>query len=175
MNARVSQLLPIAGVAVLIAGNLLAWLNLQENAASAGDAHKGLLRCRQLQAEIAKLQQVDSIASDVSTAEQDIGAAVPRVLSRIQISEAKLESVSPFPRQQIEQTDYFRDDVTVRLRQVTVEEAIRFMIAVRDELEVKPTLASFRNGRSGPTESEQWDIELTLTRLLYIATSRSEP
>ena len=176
---------------VLLSLIAVSWLWMSEAKGAFQDSARNERDCRTLVAEIETLQAMGAVATEDRT-ESGFGNAQ---LLQTAVSCGMTENqVASFRRQtpvQIDGTDYRRQDLSVVLRDVTLEQLLSFGIRIESEYDtVKTSAINLISGRSlqrqynGVKPSsvdavkpplndppETWNAELILTQMAYVATS----
>ena len=173
MQLRYRRLSLLIAQALVLSIGLICLLRLQETKSSYADSKANAAECKQLEVEILQLQQLKSVAGE----EIDAGITSKRLmdlLRKINVPEKQVASISPMPAMPIEGTEYERHDVAISLNAVTMEQVMRFLIGVETTYpSAKATSLQLRGSQTSarkPAQSgEVWNVQLTLTQLVYLA------
>ena len=181
---RQTMLIVVAIQSLLLVTLLLAWLRLDEKAVAVRHARANQQYGRQLADEIEQLRQIASVANESNGQASVKNSDVEDVANKAGISSNQIRSIRRLTPQRIPDTDYERRDIAVELREVTFEQAIRFL------LETEQASAAFKatslnltansspsrrnaSSRLGEGGRETWNVQLTLTQLVFVATSQN--
>lgn len=176
---------------VLLSLIALSWIWMSEAKAAFNDSTQNEQDCRRLVSEIETLQKMGAVATEDRSDSNFGNAALIKAAVVCGMTENQLISLRRHPPLHIDRTDYRQQDLSVVLREVTMEQLLSFAIQVENQHDsVKTTAINLINGRSlqrqrrsvkptaaktgkgqpnGPTE--KWNAELILTQLAYVATS----
>jgi len=177
--------------AALLSLIALSWIWMSEAKAAFNDCTQNEQDCQRLVSEIETLQKMGAVATE-DRSDSDFGnAALIKIAVACGMSENQLTSLRRHATLQIDGTDYRQQDLSVVLREVSLEQLLRFAIQVENQHDsVKTTAINLINGQSlqrqrrivKPTAAkgekdrtndptEKWNAELILTQLAYVATS----
>lgn len=163
--------------AVLLASIMLAALRFSESKASLNDAAFNVQRGSQLASQIESLRKLSSVASESVEPEELSNQRLVDVARGCGISEKQMRSINRLTPSKIENTDYQRQDISIELNRVSMEQIVKLTLAA-EQFPGKLSATSLNlthagstsQNRRGPANEEQWNAQMILTQLVYIAT-----
>lgn len=164
----------LAFTAALIA-ILVTSFQMLDARAAAQDSADNLAQCQSLSKQITSLREYSVVASQTDQAHGVRNSEITQIGEREGIRESQIAGIDRLPAESIPDTEYKREDMVLRLTGVSMEQLVRCLIAIRDrDGELLPTAVVLRPDRSrvSPSaERETWSADVTLTRLVYVATN----
>lgn len=171
MNTNWSWLVAIS-VAVGFVGGVLGWLQLVQSHAAAQDARANLHRMEELRERVIQLRTLDSQALAIGEQPIESTGAWVNYGRSANIPETKFAEINRLPMSKIEKTPYSRDDVFLRLTDVTAEQVVKFATTCSDaSIGYSVVSVHFIPAGAQNSDSEAWNVSLVLTRILYTATN----
>lgn len=160
---------------------LFSVLQLSDAEAAFNDSVWNEKHCDQLTSDIANLRQMSSIANEHQTGEDLTNSQIIRVAADCGMTENQVTSIQRMSPLKIDQTDYQREDIAVNFRSVSMKQVIQFALAMEQlrgsskatQIGLRHQSSNGRSGASGTPSSEppeQWNVELILTQLVFVAT-----
>lgn len=134
-----------------------------------------LEECAQLANAIKTLKAAPTQASLSRRSEQELSLQVDRAAELAKLAPASVLSIEPHALRRVKDTAYLEQSTHVELRQVNLEQLIRFLkeltVGTEEHRVTSIRLAEPRVSATNEKESETWSVELTLTDLIYAPVS----
>lgn len=148
-----------------------------------GDARQSLLDsvqneriCEQSAAEILGLRQLESVARERGKDGDLENSELVRAVIQSGVTERQIQSIRRLRAAPITGDSYKQENIQISLQAVTVEQIIRCMLQI-EENSGAPRATQLRMVAAPSTDSthvgkrEDWNMELVLTQLVFVATS----
>ncbi len=160
-----------------LASGILLYMSLEQYRAAHADAATTLQRletCRRQSAEIKDMRERPAFAA---TAIEDVSALTGRIARArraAQIAEQSVDLVDPRSLVRLEDSSYLLRPVSIDLRGLRLPQVVQFAAALSDldagmwvnQLRLSPVRRD-----SEEAEPELWNVELTLTQIVFSPTS----
>jgi hypothetical protein len=175
MNKNRFQWMCAATIAALVVLAICATWLVVRNRARAESAVRDLRQCQQLADAITKLRQQPSRAGLVERSDADFAQALEEAASCAELPFEMITRIDPQSPQRIQNTAYLKQASQVDIVQVSLAQLIMMLSTVTDGgLHIdRIRLLAAGDSRTplNPTTAELWNVELTLTYLVYSAKS----
>ena len=160
---------------------MVSVLRLSEAHASLEASTRNDRFCERLASDIQQLRRMGSIAEEKQTASDLGNSRLVRLATECGMAENQVTSIRRLLPLAIDGTDYQRQDVSIELQSVTMQQLVTMAIKAEDLrgsakvtsmnlTSVRPTSrAAVLNSRD--ESGELWNAELILTRLVFVARS----
>ena len=154
---------------------IVSFLPMREARATLLDSRHNVQACEQLAIEIKQMRGLNSVANDHAEGPGMTNAKIIATVRELGMSEAQVRSVQRLMPADVEGTEYQRQDVSLILNSVSMQQVVRFLLKIeKDFSSTKATslnLSVARNSRRNTQPGERWNAQVTLTQLVYLARS----
>ncbi len=159
-------LLLFVGLAILA-----FWLSGELGRAYRGavEASTNAQACQELSRRIVDLKKKPELISGKMSSTAQIAQSVEAAMQESEIPAAKLVRIEPRSAIRFEKTPFLQQPSHLELRDVTLEQLIRFLYALSAKNRLEATDLRIHAPRSSSSESgpEIWNAELVLTNTIY--------
>lgn len=157
---------------VILVGSLL---RLNDARAAALDAETNLLQMNGLVKRIETLRQNETRAMLQGEQRVEDSKTWIDCIRAAGIDERQINSINRLPIRRIDQTDYSRDDVLIKVVDITSEQVVNILLKCEDaSMAYKTVSAVLARSPTQTATQDKWNLDILLTRLLY-STSDKKP
>lgn len=156
--------------AVLLVGNLLAYLELRASQTCARAAADSLAECQAIAADIATLRRQPSKVTLQAHSVTELSSQVEQAMKFAQLPANCLVRVDPQPARRMTASDFKEQPTSLELRAVTLKQLIQFLHKLESNgagLRTKSLqlAASVKIAADGAAET--WNVQVVLTSLIF--------
>jgi hypothetical protein len=142
----------------------VGWMLEQKSAARIEARH--LRDAEEIAADIDALRSESAVASTEDIDVQELGQRIATASSKSGLPTTALEGVFPQSSRRVADTPYLTKPTALSLREVTLSELATFLYHLTDGTGLAVRDLRLRTPR-GRADFERWDVEATVTYLLY--------
>ena len=169
-NSSKRTWLTVGVAALLVAGNLLAFLELQSGHSAARAAALNLRECKELADEIVGLRRQPSKVSIEGQSATQLSKRMEEALRAAQMPSTCLVRVDPQPARRLKDSEFKEQPTGLELRSVTLRQLVQFLQKLESgeaRLRISSLgLVATQKPLIGAAE-ETWTAQVVLTSLIF--------
>ena len=161
---------------VVLALLLLALLNVNwmvEQRNAARESGDDLLLSVEMERVIKDMRQQTSLASAQAMEGQELGQRIDAAAQQAQLNPAMIDGIYPQPTQRVGSSAYVEKPTTLILRKVELRTLAKFLYHLTQTPGLTVRQLHLRAPR-GDAPSNTWDVDATITALIYAPQETSE-
>jgi hypothetical protein len=173
-NSRSRAVIPMAFVVLLIITASAFW-KYRASAAALASTARDTEQCAHIAEEITALRELPQLAVLEAESDETIINHIVDAAENASIKSRSIARIQPDPFVSLGESSYRIRPVRTDVNQVTLEQLISFAHRLVDEkrgLTVRDLRLSHPVRERAPSALEMWNIELTLTQLIFSPNSR---